>query len=235
MQAMSTGKDTFSPLIEKAIEIASVWHDQTYRKGRWREEPFDAPGEEMLHIPVIAHLTSVGMTLQRANWDARTVAAGFLHDMIEDANRFRQSMGEAELRELIGEPVTNLVRQVSEPKFNAEGSPVPWRRRKEVYLQQLREGSVEAVAVSLADKVHNLWTMNQAVGRGINVFQSTKTRKAFSAGPREQLWFFKSVLEVSTHYTDPRLNTLRDHLREEIDRFQQWARKKEKAAAGESG
>ncbi len=214
--------DPFDPLIEKALEVASVWHDQTYRKGRWRDEPFDAPGEQMLHIPVISHLTSVGMTLQRAGWGERTVAAGILHDMIEDANRFRQSMNYELLRELIGESVADLVEQVSEPKVDAEGNKVPWRRRKEVYLDKLQSGSVEAIAISVADKVHNLWTMNQAIEQGINVFETTEARRALSAGPREQLWFFRAVLEVAGRHSDSRLDSMTDHLAREVQRFEEW-------------
>jgi (p)ppGpp synthase/HD superfamily hydrolase len=227
--------DTFSPLIEKAIEVASVWHDRTYRKGRWRDEPFDSPGEQVLHIPVISHLTSVGMILQRAGWDDRTVAAGILHDMIEDANRFRQSMSYDRLRELIGAPVADLVEQVSEPKIDTDGKKVPWRRRKEVYLEKLRGGPVEAVAISAADKVHNLWTMNQAIDEGINVFESTETRRALSAGPREQLWFFCSVLEIAERHEEPRLNGLSGRLRQEVDRFRVFVSHEEARSASERG
>lgn len=231
-----TPSDTFSPLIEKAIEVASVWHDQTYRKGRWRDEPFDAPGLQVLHIPVISHLTSVGMTLQRAGWDDRTVAAGILHDMIEDANRFRQSMSYDRLRAMIGQPVADLVETVSEPKIEADGSRVPWRRRKEIYLEKLRGGSVQAVAISVADKVHNLWTMNQAVEEGIDVFEDSETRRALSAGPHEQLWFFRSVLNIAERREDRRLDSLCTHLEEEVRRFERWAdaKQRESRAKGKS-
>lgn len=226
-QQAPMARDVFSPLIEKALEVASVWHDQTYRKGRWREESFDPPGDQMLRVPVIAHLTSVGMTLQRAGWDDRTVAAGILHDVIEDANRFRQSMDYEELRELFGAPVADLVKQVSEPQFDAEGGRVPWRRRKEVYIDQIRSGSVESVAISAADKIHNLWTMNQAIAEDINPFKDTETRRAFSAGPGQQLWFFRSMLEIVQRHSDPRLDLLSDRLEREVDRFEGWVQAQE--------
>lgn len=212
-------ENVFSPLIDKAIEIASVWHDRTYRKGRWREEPFEAPGEEVLRTPVIAHLASVGMMLQRAGWDDRTVAAGFLHDMIEDANRFRQKMDYDELWKLIGKPVADLVNQVSEPKVDENGDYIRWRTRKETYLDQLRSGTTEAMAVSLADKIHNLWSMNQATERGIDIFRETENRRALGADPKQQLWFFRSVLEISRQHSDPRLGVLQERLEAEVERF----------------
>lgn len=211
--------DPFSPLVEKAIEIAAVWHDQTYRKGRWREEPFESPSEDVLHIPVMAHLTSVGMTLQRAGWDEHTVAAGFLHDMIEDANRFRQRMSFERLRDLIGPEVARRVRAVSETKTDEDGTMRSWRTRKDEYLRKLMSGSPEAIAISLADKIHNLWTMNQALAEGIDVFEGDEEHRPLSEGPSEQYWFYRSVWQVSRLCDEARLVPLRDRLERELVRF----------------
>ena len=140
----------FSPLVERAIELAAEWHDRTYRKSRWREHPYDPPPEAVLRIPVMAHLTAVALTVQRAGWDDETVAAAFLHDALEDDNQFAHTMTYAGLAALVGEAVAERVRGVTEPKRDPEGRPLPWRVRKETYLESLRAASAEAVAVSLA-------------------------------------------------------------------------------------
>ncbi len=215
--------DLFSPLVERAIELAAEWHDRTYRKSRWREHPFDPPPETVLRIPVMAHLTAVALTVQRAGWDDETVAAAFLHDALEDDNQFEHTLTPKRLAALVGEAVTERVQGVTEPKRGPDGRHLPWRLRKETYVETLRKASVEAVAISLADKLHNAWTMNQALSAGIDIFTSGPGHRGLSAGPADQLWFFESVLEASEAHEDERLGPMRERLRQEVERFRQLA------------
>ena len=211
----------FSTVVEQAIELSAQWHDQTYRKKRWRDAPFEVPAHEILRVPVIAHVTAVALTVQRAGWDDETVAAAFLHDVLEDANRFGQSMRAEELREALGEGVLKRVRDVTEPQFDAEGQPRPWEDRKKLYLDQIRSGSREAAAISLADKLHNLWSINQGLGRGIDVFRTDEQGHGLSVGPDQQLWFHTAVLDATDAHNDARLGPMRDRLVEELERFRQ--------------
>lgn len=211
--------DPFSPLIERAIELSAEWHDQTYRKSRWRDYVYDPPPETALRVPVMAHVTAVALTVQRAGWDDETVAAAFLHDVIEDRNRFRDALPPERLAALMGEGVLARVRAVSEPKHDAHGAALPWRVRKEAYLEDLGRATPEAVAISLADKLHNVWTMNQSLAAGIDIFSDGPGRQALTAGPADQLWFFERVLALSEAYDDPRLAPMRARLREEVEHF----------------
>ena len=209
----------FSPLIEQAVELAAQWHDGTYRKSRWRDLPFELPDGGRLQVPVMTHVTAVALIVQRAGWDEAAVAAAFLHDMLEDANRFGQIFPPDQLRRQMGEVVTALVEAVSEQKYDAAGKSRRWRDRKEDYLAHLRHSTPEAMAISLADKLHNLWSMNEALQHGIDLFSDGPDRKALSAGPEEQLWFFEAVYSASLVYADPRLGPMRVQLSQEIDRF----------------
>ncbi len=209
----------FSPIIEHAIELAAQWHDGTYRKGRWRNEPFATPEGHSVLIPTMAHVTAVAMLVARAGWDDATVAAAFLHDVIEDENRHQQRYVVEHLHTQMGATVTEIVQTVSEQKYAEDGSRRSWRARKEGYLAQLRDGTPEAMAVSLADKMHNLWSMNQALKRGIDVFAHGPNRRALSAGPDQQFWFYQSVLKISRAFSAPQLDALRQRLEEEFDRF----------------
>lgn len=210
-----------SPLVERAIELAAEWHDQTYRKSRWREVPFEIPVAEPLpRVPAMAHVTAVALLVQRDGWDDETVAAAFLHDALEDQNRFGDHLPEDLLTDLVGPGVTARVHAVTEPKYGPDGLPLPWRVRKEAYLRRLEEGPVEGLAVSLADKVHNAWTMRQGVEAGQDIFADGPGRKALSAGPEEQVWFFRAVLDVAEARRDARLDRLWDALRQEVSRFE---------------
>lgn len=209
----------FSPLIEQAVELAAQWHDGTYRKGQWRDPAFDLPDGTTPRVPVMTHVTTVALTVQRAGWDDEAVAAAFLHDILEDPNRVGQTFRREHLRQQMGEAVAALVETVSEQKLDDEGHRRPWRVRREGYLAQLRAGTPRAVAISLADKLHNLWSMNESLACGLDIFNDGLDRKALSAGPEEQLWFHKAVISASLGHSDPRLDPMRARLLEEIDRF----------------
>jgi (p)ppGpp synthase/HD superfamily hydrolase len=209
----------FPPLVERAIEVAAEWHDGTYRKGRWSTPFVPEKDGTPSRVPAMAHVTAVALTVQRAGWGDEAVAAAFLHDTLEDANRHGDALARRTLAGLVGEPVVRIVEAVSEPKRDAAGDWLPWRVRKDAYLASLAAGPVEAVAVSLADKLHNAYSMASSLAAGINIFTSAPGRRALSAGPADQRWFFEAVLAQSAATDDVRLGPMRMRLREEIDRF----------------
>ncbi len=210
----------FSPLLEQAIELSAQWHDQTYRKSRWRDEAFVVPPDHDLRVPVVAHLTAVALTLQRAGWGDATVAAAFLHDVIEDRNQWRDHFKPDDLRSIMGDHVVDLVQYVSEDKYDVEGRPRPWRDRKEDYVERLHEAPDDAVAISVADKLHNLWTINESLENGVDMFSDHPDRPSLRGSPQEQHWFFREILSISAARQDDRFRGLRRQLRMEIDRFQ---------------
>jgi hypothetical protein len=213
-------RDIFSPLIELAIELSSEWHQGQHRKGRWRPPTFsyEEAGADV-RVPVMAHLTSVASIVQRAGWPDPVVAAAYLHDILEDKNREGEYYNEADLVETVGEEVAGYVKTLTETKRYPDGSHIPWKERKDEYIAQIRDGSPGAAGISLADKLHNLWTMNQSLDLGINIFADADGRKGLSAGPDQQKWFYTAVLEATRAHGDPRLPPMRGRLDWEIDRF----------------
>ncbi len=220
MQLEHDATSIFRPLVEHAIELAAQWHDGVYRKSCWRDPAFEAPADASVQVPVMAHVTTVAMLVQRAGWDDATVAAAYLHDVIEDMNQHGQHLRRGQLREALGAEVTAIVDGVSEDKYDADGRARPWRARKEDYVAQLRAGCPEAAAISLADKLHNLWTMTQGLKHGDDIFAHGPNRRGLSAGPEQQRWFHRAVLEASAAHDDPRLDSLRTRLADEIERFE---------------
>jgi len=204
----------FSPLIEHAIELSAQWHDGTYRKSVWRDPAFEVPEDEDIQIPVIAHLAAVASIVRRAGWDEVTVAAAYLHDTIEDMNQHGQRLRRKQLREAVGAEVAKLVAQVSEQKLDDAGAMRPWRDRKEDYIESIRTGPPEAAAISLADKIHNLWSMNQSLEAGEDILD------VLSGDAEAQLWFHRAVLKASEYHSDPRLAPMRERLRQELERFE---------------
>ena len=207
----------FSPLVEHAIELASEWHNDCYRKSRWRAEPFEQP--KPVRVPVIAHLSAVATAVARASWPPVVVAAAYLHDIIEDPNTHGERMTPEALRDLVGPDVTRLVVDVTEPKLDDDGNKLPWRVRKEAYVDHLTEAPDAALAISLADKHHNVWTMNQTLEQGIDIFTEAPGRTALSAGPDQQCWFLHAVLTEAATRANERLAPLREGLQSEYQRL----------------
>lgn len=210
----------FSPLVERAIEIAAEWHDGTYRKGRWTDPVLPpASGETLPGVPAMAHVTTVALTVARAGWGDAAIAAAFLHDALEDRDRHARWFARERMADLVGEPVVAIVEAVSEPKVGASGAMLPWRERKEAYVAHIEAGPPEASAVSLADKLHNAYAMASSLEAGVDIFSSAPGRTALSAGPDDQLWYFHAVLEATRRHGDPRLVPQRQRLAGEVERF----------------
>ena len=209
----------FSDIVEQAIELAAQWHDGTYRKGTWRPAPFTLPGNEQVKSPVMTHLTAAALSVQKAGWDEVTVAAAFLHDILEDSNKHGEHLTEGHLTELVGPEVTTLVCFLTENKFDKAGKQRNWKQRKMDYIANIPSFDPRALAICLADKHHNLWSMNKSLRQGIDIFTTSPDRKKLSSGPKEQAWFFSSILEASAPFHDIRLIPLRDQLATELRLF----------------
>jgi len=208
-----------SELVERAIELAAQWHDGTYRKGTWRPTPFVLPNDEPVRAPVMTHLTAAAFSVQQAGWDEATIAATFLHDILEDPNKHGEYFSKDELTRLVGEEVTRLVWFLTEQKFDERGNSRTWKQRKIDYIANIPSFDPRAVAICLADKHHNLWSMNMSLRKGIDIFSSSKNRKKLGSGREEQIWFFSSVLDASESFSEERLIPLRNQLQSELDTF----------------
>src|SRR5438045_7386901 len=94
-------------MIDLAIEVAARAHYGQVRKGT--------------DIPYISHPYAVGMMLARAGCPEEVIAAGILHDTVEDTYITLEY-----LRETFGEQVTLIVEGCSEPDHGS----APWEVRK---------------------------------------------------------------------------------------------------------
>lgn len=78
--------------------------------------------------------------------------------------------------------IIKIVYELSE-SFGEADNKSPWRERKLIYLEHLKNASYEAQLVALADKLHNIKsTLKDFHEQGDSVWDR------FSAGYKEQLW-----------------------------------------------
>lgn len=146
----------YSPLVRQALEFASIKHQGQYRKN---------PVEK---IPYISHPAAVGLMLARAGYDDEVVAAGVLHDVVEDCG-----VSLAELSKKFGPRVARLVDQVSEPSKD-----LAWEVRKQAYRDRLEGAEPNALAIAAADHLHNLQNLLEVYKVAPSVVNMFKTGMA---------------------------------------------------------
>jgi (p)ppGpp synthase/HD superfamily hydrolase len=156
-----------SNLIFDAILFASKAHVGQYRKAT--------------RIPYIIHPLGVGRILIEHNMSDAVVAAGILHDTLEDT-----SATASQLRKKFGQKVTRLVEGASEPDKSDT-----WKNRKIHTIESLKKAPTDLLCVACADKLDNVRSMVQDYKKiGVEVFDR------FSEPKSEQKWYYTSLSKV---------------------------------------
>jgi hypothetical protein len=150
-----------SPLVAEARRIAERAHQGQVRKAR---------GE-----PYFSHLEAVaGLLTAHGHADDVTLAAAYLHDVVEDKPAFTHEM----VRSMPPE-VVETVRALTEPKQDSLGTPLIKARRFDAYVLGLSsdtEAARRALPVSCADKIHNTLSIVEAEAAGSGLLMTLKTR-----------------------------------------------------------
>jgi (p)ppGpp synthase/HD superfamily hydrolase len=120
-------------LLKLAFDWAAVWHKDQQRK---------YPNAT---VPYMSHVAGVAAILSRHGFSEPVVAAGALHDVMEDCG-----IGHDVLVEKFGVEVADLVRHVSE-----QDKSLSWEERKRLYLEHFSNKPWDAQAITLADKIDN--------------------------------------------------------------------------------
>ena len=129
------------PITRRALEFAATQHS-----GQWREAD---------HAPFILHPLEVAHLLRGRGYPDYVVAAGVLHDVIEDT---QVEFGELERQ--FGTEVAELVCAVSEP--TGDGT---FAERKARLRERVAGAPPDAAAVFAADKVAKVREMRMALAR----------------------------------------------------------------------
>jgi hypothetical protein len=155
-----------SPRLDRAFQIANIVHAGAVRKGT--------------QVPYIKHPVAVARILEAHGYDEDLVAAGLLHDTVEDAKydnpdlqtRLSEAAGAGRLvvpadrwefreaflrflRDEFGPKVFELVIAVTESKN--DGKPHrDWLERKKERLDHLAKASRDEAALKAADTLHNI-------------------------------------------------------------------------------
>lgn len=156
-----------SMLVHKAVEFAAIKHRDQRRKGS--------------DTPYIVHPVEVALFLTECGCDETCIAAGVLHDTLEDTETTYE-----ELVEQFGEDVAKLVAAESEDKSKS------WRERKQATVDSLKTMPPEVLLICLADKLSNLRSM---VYDYVNIGDELWTR--FNADKDSIEWYYRSIINGS--------------------------------------
>ena len=165
----------FTDKINLALKIAAKAHQGQNRKGT--------------NIPYISHPVAVGMIIGQYTNKEAAIVAGIPHDILEDVDPAIYS--EIDMRRDFGDEITDIVKDVSEPK--TAGQPkLPWKDRKQSYLKRLSNSYyIEAYLVATADKIHNLIDiLNDYHQFGDEIWQR------FNASKWDILWYYRVIFDL---------------------------------------
>ncbi len=172
-------------LSDRALIFAIRAHEGAYRKDD-ENKPF------VIH-PLIA-----GEILKKAGFDEAVVAAGYLHDVVEDTDYTIE-----DISRLFGGDVASLVMTAT-----VKNSGLSWKEEKKQKIQNCLGLPVRNKAVIAADKIANL--------EEILAFSLKNGKVDFSnygGDYNDQKWYYESVLEnLEIDCDDPMLNNLLDRL-----------------------
>lgn len=166
----------FTPRLDKAIKLATHLHrNQTRRDGDF--------------TPYVSHLYSVAVILSEVTDDEDIIIAGLMHDSLEDIADYNYENLLADC----GERVAEIVKHVTEPLDGNKSidDQLPWLKRKEVYLENLKSGGKESALVSAADKIHNTISFMDDLRKDGEVFL-----KKFHSGTQNKIWFNMEVISI---------------------------------------
>jgi (p)ppGpp synthase/HD superfamily hydrolase len=180
--------------LEAALRWSARCHAGQVRKGE--------------DVPYFQHVAAVAWILDRAGFDEDIVIAGLLHDVVEDT--------EATLEEVaarFGPAVAETVRHCSEEKHDADGRKRPWIDRKRSHLAALAAAPTAARAVVLADKLHNLTSIEVDLDEGRPIWSR------FNADQAQVLWYNRAMIDACAR-DDPRLEPLAEACRQVLARIE---------------
>ena len=172
---------SLTPKIQKAIIRATKLHWNQIRKG-----------DGLPYLPYIIHPYSVAFIVSRYTIDEDTIAAAFLHDVLEDVKK--EEYNDKQMIKEFGQNVFNIVKGVSEEKdasITKKEEKATWEERKRKYLERLRHDSEGSLIVCAADKIHNLQSMIDAYK-----VQGDKLFSKFNSPANKKLWFYGEVLKI---------------------------------------
>lgn len=130
--------------------------------------------------PMIMHPIGVGKLLESLGYDDNVIAAGYLHDVVEDTLYTIE-----DIEKEFGNDIASLVMGASEPDKS-----LSWEERKKHTIEETKKLPLRNKLVICADKINNLEDL-------FLKFEKSGERdfQAFKRGEEQQKWYYTSTYE----------------------------------------
>jgi len=159
-------------MVFRAIKFVAEAHQGHYRKGT--------------NIPYISHLMNVMKILCEIGCDKETIAAGILHDVVEDT-----SVTIEQVERIFGNRVASIVSGASEPdhlRKNKDDKTSWWLRKQHTIEFITHEANLEQLIVSCVDKLDNITAIKQDFDQ-----KGEKLWERFNASKSDQQWYYTAL------------------------------------------
>ena len=130
--------------------------------------------------PMIVHPIDVAGILESYGFDDNVVAAGYLHDVIEDTD-----FDSHDIKESFGDDVLSLVLGDSE-----KDKSLDWEERKRRTIEEVKELDIRHKAIVAADKISNLEDLQICIGK-VDYYDFS----SFNRGYDKQKWYYENIYE----------------------------------------
>jgi len=185
--------------------------------------------------PYLSHPLEAAYILAQLKMDVTCIAAGLLHDAIEDTGA-----GLDEIRELFGEETANIVdgvTKISKMHFVSKEQRQAENVRKMILAMST---DIRVILVKLADRLHNMRTLgHQPEPKQIRIATETLDIYAPLAGRMGINWIKSSLEDLCLFYLEPEVYAkIKDETaqrREEMEKFMTDVKKILSAKLSESG
>ena len=167
-------------LVSEAIAFSTMAHDGMRRRKS------DAP--------YVLHPMEVGVIVGTLTDNQEVIAAGVLHDVVEDAGISIEEIGEK-----FGARVMELVASETENKREELPPEQTWRIRKEESLIKLRDtNDIEVLMLWIGDKLSNI----RAIYRDFLIEGSDVWNKFHQSDIKVQAWYYRSIMKYTERLSD---------------------------------
>ena len=144
--------------------------------------------------PYILHPMEVGAIIGTMTDDQEVIAAGLLHDVVEDAGISIEEIGEK-----FGERVMNLVASETENKREELPPEETWWIRKEETLENLRTtDDIAVLMLWIGDKLSNI----RAIYRDYLSEGDAVWNKFHQSDMSVQAWYYRSIMKYTERLSD---------------------------------
>ena len=148
--------------------------------------------------PMIVHPINVGQILKEYGYDSEVVAAGYLHDVVEDTKYTLE-----DIEKEFGKNIASLVDGASEPDKS-----LSWEERKQHTIDRTKKLDQRHKAIICADKISNLEDF-----RFLSEINGKYDFSAFKRGFDSQKWYYTEIynsLLVNDSIDNPMLVRLKE-------------------------